>query len=189
MPAPKGDDQPHSPSLDTPVQYGDCEQTQEAPSSPEPPTWYDRIQERIGDGDFKGPYAQLYERHGGDLRAVALSGSQDRTPAPPPQASPASDTLERVSQQTSAIASSVNVIDHQFKLQLLGRVGALEKEVSLIKEQCERTRDACKGIEQKLSLRKGVPCDIIERLDSMSGFTYAFCKGMEDAGIFRMSKK
>lgn len=158
------------------------EQTQEAVPVPEPDHWYSRIQKRLG-SDSSGVLPPP---------AMGPPSSPRYPSSPSPRSSGdslATATLANISQQTSAIADSVNVIDHQFKLSILGRVGSLEKEVSLIKEMCERSRDCLKGIEGKLQWRKGVPCDMLDRLDSMTAFTYAFCKGMEDAGIFQMRKK
>ena len=186
MPSPSGDDgnlaENSQPAFSS---VGDQEQTQEAPPMPESDHWYSRIQKRLGSPSSGGE----------GLPPSSIMGPPE-SPRYPSSPSPRSSgdslataTLANISQQTSAIADSVNVIDHQFKLSILGRVGSLEKEISLIKEMCERSRDCLKGIEGKLQWRKGVPCDMLDRLDSMTAFTYAFCKGMEDAGIFQMRKK
>lgn len=151
----------------------------------QPATWYDRVQERLGDSGSgrarggSGSYNDLVAESGGHIGKAALPGN-DGSPA---------RTLARMATQTEAIADSVNIIDHQFKLQVLGRLGRLEDQLRELEENYGRTRDAVKGIESKLQWRKGVPCDMLERLDSMSSFTYAFCKSMEDAGVFQMRKK
>ena len=166
--------------------------------------WFDQIQQRLGKGDQRTPAVVGKPALPG---RPAVPGNRNDPikiePDPPtPVASQPSSgevadasglsrapsTLEDIHQLSSAVASSVNIIDHQFKLSVLGRLGALEKQVKELEEKCQRTYDTCKGISEKISWRKGSPCDIIERLDSMTSFTYAFCKGMEDAGIFQLRK-
>ncbi len=152
---------------------------------PEPEHWYSRIQKRLG---HSGPIREEL-RSSTDMGPPMSPGRPDHATSSSSGHSLPASALAHMAQQTSAIADSVNIIDHQFKVSILGRVGSLEKEVSVLKELCERNRDCLKGIEQKLQWRKGVPCDMLERLDSMVNFTYAFCKSMEDAGLFQMKKK
>lgn len=172
---------------ETPVLSPEIKETQVNESQDcDTPTWYDRVQERLGEDrfDFKPASRSMGPQH--SPRGFGTQSGEIPLPGSPRAAA---GTLARMATQTQAIADSVNVIDHQFKLQVLGRLGRLEKQLSEFEESLQRTRDACKGIESKLQYRKGVPCDMLERLDSMSSFTYAFCKSMEDAGVFQMRKK
>lgn len=102
--------------------------------------------------------------------------------------SQAARTLDSIHQLSSTVAGSVNIIDHQFKTRVLARLGALEKQVEEDHAKLERCSDTVAGLSYKVSHRKGAPCDLLERLDSMVGFAYAFCKGIEDAGIFELRK-
>lgn len=160
--------------------------SEEEKESGETQSWFDRVQERLGAGVSPS----------GVLRLSRDSDEPKPQVEPGLRASPgthqvcdAPSTLANLQRQTSAIADSVNIIDHQFKLQVLARLGSLEKEVRELEAKMQRTYDACRGIELKLNNRKGAPCDVIERLDSMVNFTYAFCKSMEDAGVFRLQKR
>lgn len=161
-------------------------------------SWFDRIKERLGE-DPSVALTRSQERPNGppyhNDPLPGLDGRRERPgslPDSPPevlQREPIQRAVADIHQRTAAIADSVNVIDHQFKIQLLRRVGDLEKSLREVEEKSQRAYEACRGIEGKLQSRKGVPCDVIERLDSMVNFTYAFCKSMEDAGIFQMKRK
>lgn len=165
------------------VELSDSEKEEEGG---ETQSWFDRVQERLGAG--VSPSGTLCLSRDSDEPKPQIEPGLRASPGTH-QVSDASTTLAHLSRQTSAIADSVNIIDHQFKLQVLGRLGALEKEVRELEAKMQRTYDACRGIELKLNNRRGAPTDVIERLDSMTSFTYAFCKSMEDAGVFRLQKR
>lgn len=158
--------------------------------------WFDRVQQRLGKDPEEYKSAKV-------LNAIKRSNMdplpttvESRHPCQPPIREAGADsgdtekldTLEDIHQLTQAVAGSVNIIDHQFKLSILKRVGDLEKEVKELQATVERCSQVVKGLTDKLQWRKGVPCDLLERMDSMTSFTYAFCKGMEDAGIFQLRK-
>lgn len=171
--------------------------------STQPVHWFDRIQQRLGSPTRRSGYDTGVSSNVPSRPASVLNGIPGNQEVPKRSSnqqlplggahqdlrrSQDSTTLESVHQLTSTVASSVNLIDHQFKLSILGRVGALEREVKEMQEAVQRARDTIKGVSDKISWRKGQPCDILERLDSMTSFTYAFCKGIEDAGIFQLRK-
>lgn len=186
LPSPPRDDREDEQATQPSTLATELSDSEKEAESGETQSWFDRVQERLGAG-------------------VSLSGSlsfsrdsDEPKPEPKPilrtsagthQVGDASTTLANLSRQTSAIADSVNIIDHQFKLQVLARLGALEKEVREVEAKMQRTYDACRGIELRLNNRRGAPTDVIERLDSMCSFTYAFCKSMEDAGVFKLQKR
>lgn len=159
---------------------------EEEEKSGETQSWFDRVQERLGAG--VSPSGNLSLPRDSDEPKPQVEPGLRASPGTH-QVCDAPTTLANLSRQTSAIADSVNIIDHQFKLSVLGRLGALEKEVRELEAKMQRTYDACRGIELKLNNRRGAPTDVIERLDSMTSFTYAFCKSMEDAGVFRLQKR
>lgn len=187
LPSPPRDSGPEGDEATQPAPVlGELSDPEEEAESESTPGWFDRIQERLGAGVSSDGTLRLSPRVDepklpSEPVLVPSAGSSDVLNA--------QNTLASLSRQTSAIADSVNIIDHQFKLQILGRVGSLEKQIRELEEKMQRTFDACKGIEQRLNNRRGAPCDVIERLDSMTSFTYAFCKSMEDAGVFKLQKK
>lgn len=157
--------------------------TEEEVEDTQPCSFNDQVKKRLDD---EPSYTVAASLDSGQVLRSSLPRIGEGGPDAGDSAAP--PTLEDLRKQLTAVAHSVNLIEHQFKVRTLARLGALEKQLEEDHEKLQKCSETVTGQCIRLSNRKGVPCDVIERLDSMVGFCYAFCKGMEDAGIFALQK-
>lgn len=111
----------------------------------------------------------------------------DRPRPPAVQGPSTSGPLDRLHTKVDVLASSFNISESQFKNSLLRRLRGMEEENRKLAKLLEETMGVVKSLNERLNRRPdGVPCDMVERFNSMTNFCYAWCKGAQDQGIYRL---
>lgn len=173
---------------------------EEGVQNQEPRGYFNKLAKRLG-GSYEGPGGSL-RLSGGEggssdsvepkLRAGGRSSPRIQGGAAQPELQsdqPRHDgSLDEIRLSTSCLSSTYNIDFLNFKKSVHGKLADLERGLLEAEAKAQRAYETCRAVEQKLNFRNGQECDVIKRLDSMTGFTYAFCKGCEDAGVFKLRK-
>lgn len=101
------------------------------------------------------------------------------------------DLSTGIEAKVDAIASTVTIIDHQFKCGVNKRIKDLQEESEKVLMRLDMLERDMRGLREKWSTNQktGEPEDVFRRMNSMIDFLYSWVKGAEASGVFKLPPK